>query len=111
MRKVFKKSTLSFILRLVTILTIFVTLSDLDFALAGDSITFTVVCTIPLIPGVNAPLLEKEEVRTVTVSAQSSSPALPQGPAVTIVQEETAKDTKMLDGAVMPVLTKTFYSR
>lgn len=113
MRKVFKKSTLSFILRLVTILTIFVTLSDLDFALAGDSITFTVVCTIPLIPGVNAPLLEKEEVRTVTVSAPSPSPEVPQpqGPAVTIVQEETAKDTKMLDGAVIPVLTKTFYSR
>lgn len=35
-------------------------------ALAGDTYSFKVSCTIPAIPGVNAPLLEEEKLNTAS---------------------------------------------
>ncbi len=60
---------------------------------AGDSKSFVVRCTIPAIPGVNAPLIEEEKVTASTAPAQEQNRQEPQiettakseqNPAVTV---------------------------
>ena len=68
-------------------------LSYFTFSWAGDSFTFSISCTIPEIPGVNAPPFEEEQ------SAQSS---VKQNTYSSMIQEEKQEDTK---------LVMTIYSR
>ncbi|MFH0738317.1 MAG: hypothetical protein V2A59_00445 [Candidatus Omnitrophota bacterium] len=105
-RKVIK-SAVSLILRFSVILTIFLTLSNLDFALAGDSLTLSVTCTIPAVAGLNAPMIEQESVRN-TPTAQEMSAI--QTPVPSMLQTEN--NMNLQEGTtVIPIITKTLYSR
>jgi len=81
-------------------------------ALAGDSIGLSVSCTIPAIPGVNAPLNEAANTEPTAVleekEAQTFSPvteAEEEPVFIEVIQEiQLAKETT-------PVLTKIIYSR
>jgi len=117
-RKV-KKSFWELIILLSAILTIFITLPDP--AMAANSITLTATCTIPSLPGVNAPILEKqsmsnpaeaEKAMAQENAANAQNPAREQLP--TIMQEEAARATQQPmapNAAVAPMLIRTLYSR
>jgi len=94
-------------------ITVVLVFSQFACALAGDSITFTVTATIPLIPGVNAPMIEKEELRKVELPSQAAS-APQEQPAqnpLPVIQKEDTGTRSLTQGKIVPVLTKTFYSR
>ncbi|MEI6631403.1 MAG: hypothetical protein WCL25_02180, partial [bacterium] len=105
------KSAVSLILRFSVILTIFLTLSNLDFALAGDSLTFSATCTVPAVAGLNAPMIEQESIRTQgnePATQQQMSPL--QAPLPSMLQTEN--NMNLQEGqAVIPIITKTLYSR
>jgi len=117
-RKV-KKSFWELIILLSAILTIFITLPDP--AMAGNSITLIATCTIPSIPGVNAPMLEKQsmsnpaEAQKATAeesTANAQNPLREQLP--TIMQEEATRQAPQPmapNAAAAPMLTRTLYSR
>ncbi|MFH1458669.1 MAG: hypothetical protein ABIG31_05890 [Candidatus Omnitrophota bacterium] len=65
-------------------------------AFASDTTSFAVSCTIPAIPGVNAPLLEQEQVQ--------SSPE---------TQEIIRQDAQVASASVasMQLVVKTYYAR
>ncbi|MDD5254799.1 MAG: hypothetical protein PHR11_01945 [Candidatus Omnitrophica bacterium] len=100
------------------LITVFLVISQAACALAGNSITFTVTATIPLIPGMNAPLIETQEVRNVEQASRESAVA-PQaqttqqapGEAASVIQQESPSTPSLANGKLTPVLTKTFYSR
>ena len=80
---------------------------------AGDSVTISVSCTIPVIPGVNAPALTNENIRQME-PAKMYKPAAGQKQEVKkdetslILQENTENEAKTEGG---PVLVRTVYSR
>ena len=80
-----------------------------DMASAGDSYTISISCTIPEIPGVNAPLIQEEAI--IEQKAQN-----PQGETENespqILQEDTEKEIRLAnqEGSSL-VLLKTLYSR
>jgi len=95
-------------------ITVILVFSQIACALAGDSITFSVTATIPLIPGVNAPMIETEELRKVELPSQVAStpqeqPA--QNQPMPAIQQEDTSTRSLTQGRIVPVLTKTFYSR
>lgn len=80
-------------------------------AFAGDSGSFYVSCTIPLIPGVNAPLIEEETVKTqkdTTVQQNTEPQSQPQETAPEQIQQE---DKTTNDNSRPLVLVKTLYDR
>ncbi|MCM8795776.1 MAG: hypothetical protein NC928_03735 [Candidatus Omnitrophica bacterium] len=87
-------------------LIIFLTISDLGFT--GDSLTFSVSCSIPAIPGVNAPpfsegRIEQKEntsVQQETKIQEKDQEKEPKSPLM--IQEENPEETK---------LVRTIYSR
>jgi hypothetical protein len=105
------KSAVSLILRFSVILTIFLTLSNLDFALA-EGVTLTVSCTMPSIPGLNAPMIEEKSTRTQdnqgAVQQQATTfqnDIKTQNPSILQTDKETTAQS------AAPMLIKTFYSR
>lgn len=80
--------------------------------LAGDSVGFSVSCTIPAIPGVNAPLDEKAEIQPQVAEEKET-----QGPLSEAVdQEEQSEFIEELEETQLakettPTLTKVIYSR
>ena len=78
---------------------------------AAESIGFTISCTIPAIPGVNAPLAEEKALKldTPDTQTQEASPA----------NENEEKDPALIEemqeirlaGETTPPLIKTVYSR
>jgi len=101
------KSAVSLILRFSVILTIFLTLSNLDFALAGDSLTFSATCTVPAVAGLNAPMIEQESVRNVPTTQEMSAM---QTPSPSMLQTENSINLQE-GSAVLPIITRTLYSR
>jgi hypothetical protein len=75
-------------------------------AYAGDSSSLAVSCTIPIIPGVNAPLLEQEQL-------QSSAERENKEPISEESQEIIQQDSKATVASTShpQVLVKTFYAR
>lgn len=80
--------------------------------LAGDSIGFSVSCTIPAIPGVNAPLEEKAEIQPQIAEEKETQNPL----ADAVDQEEQSEFIEELQETQLakeasPTLTKVIYSR
>ncbi len=48
----------------ILIIGLIILLSLMNVAIAGDSLSFTISCTIPAIPGLNAPLIEEKASET-----------------------------------------------
>jgi len=74
---------------------------------AGDSVAFTISCTIPAIPGVNAPLVENKIGQKDTTVAQDTNKQ------VEIEKQEpaTIEEIRLAQGATASATTKTIYSR
>lgn len=82
-------------------------LSLVNAAFAGDSISFSVSCTIPAIPGVNAPPFPEEktvktETATTVQQETKTNQEEPKTESPSMIQEDTVERTK---------LVKTIYSR
>ena len=82
-------------MRKVFLIFIFVFCCVTPVALAGDSASLPVSCTIPAIPGVNVPLLEKEQIQVVPESEE-------------LIQQQTEENTSVTSEQL---LVKTYYAR
>lgn len=93
-----------------------------QLALAGDSITLKVSCTIPEIPGVNAPPFlnqqkiaseEKAEKKNNLAedSAEQKKEESQKNYPVVLVKEEIREEVRPANGQLAKVTIKTVYSR
>lgn len=73
-------------------------------ACAGDNLSLSISCTIPAIPGLNAPLIEEE-----TLKVESQKEIQPQSP--TMIQQDNQEEKLMYEEQNSLVLVKTIYSR
>lgn len=83
-------------------------------AYAGDTLSLSISCTIPAIPGVNAPLIEEETLTTkedpnIKEKIESQEAIQPQSPAM--IQQDNQEEKLMYGGQNSLVLVKTIYSR
>lgn len=81
---------------------------------AGDSLSLSISCTIPAIPGLNAPLIEEETSRIETGTSAQQKPesgkeTQPQTPA--LIQQDTQEEKIISEGQKSLVTVKTLYSR
>ena len=96
-----------------SIASLIILLSLANVVFAGDSLSLSISCTIPVIPGVNAPLIEQETSKTVETAAQPKAKPeeriQPQTP--TMIQEDSQEEKTASDGQKSAVIVKTIYSR
>jgi hypothetical protein len=83
----------------VSIIALIFLLVLLDLANAGDTASFAVSCTIPVIPGVNTPLLLEEEKIQVRDTAEQQQEIIQQSSQAISTNAESQ------------VIVKTFYAR
>jgi hypothetical protein len=90
-----------------------ITLSFVNMVFAGESITIPVSCSIPVVPGLNAPLIEQESTNTNTdndatmpVEQKEESQTVP-----AMQQEEEGKEIILAEEKTAAVIVKTSYSR
>lgn len=76
-------------------------LSGVGVVQAQNSAAFPVSCTIPAIPGVNAPPLQAEQKQEINIAENNAETA------DYIIQEETMSDTK--SGQIL--IVKTVYGK
>ena len=100
----------------VTLILIAVLFALYDAAQAGgNTLTLTVTCSIPRIAGMNTPLIEKDEVRTgeagKNIQTEMNVQEALKGQKPMMLQEDKEQNIQFPQGAMLPVLTKTFYSR
>jgi len=86
---------------------IIVILSFSGVVWAGDSVTFTMSCTIPAIPGVNAPLVNDKIDQKDTTVAQGSNKQI----EIEKQEPATIEEIRLAQGATASAATKTIYSR
>jgi len=83
--------------------------------LAGDSVSISVSCTVPSIPGLNAPFLENTTSRQTAVLADKNQLTdkrmTGQQPVVETIEEEDQEKEINSQGQEKIVLVKTFYAR
>ncbi|MCX7661940.1 MAG: hypothetical protein N2Z79_04575 [Candidatus Omnitrophica bacterium] len=85
---------------ILSILLIFI----LGMEVFAESITFSVSCTIPAIPGVNAPpFAEKKEESFSQVTKKESQN--------NFIEEKETKEIQLADGKIYSVIIKTVYER
>ncbi len=63
---------------------------------AGNSESFVVKCTIPAVPGVNAPLIEEEKITASTAPAQEQSQQAAQVETTTKSEQGTSVTVKTI---------------
>jgi hypothetical protein len=76
---------------------------------AGDSVSIAVSCTVPVIPGVNTPLLEAQATIVNSASRISKNGELPE--QTPVLQEDTEEENLNTENEKDIVLVKTFYAR
>jgi hypothetical protein len=91
-----------------------IVLSMAGLALAGSTASVTVSCSIPIMPGLNAPLIEEEGVKTQEnintqekISAQKETPQ----ESIALPQQDINKEEKIVEGGNSAMAVKTYYSR
>jgi hypothetical protein len=83
-------------------------------ALAGNSASITVSCVIPLMPGLNAPLIEENELRAqADTKAEQKIETQKENPetAPEMIQQDTQKETVSITDKKTPMIVKTYYCR
>lgn len=103
------KKTSTFVLVLIVLAFLFT-----NVALAGDSLSFSISCTIPAIPGVNAPLIEEEKTQAkqdTPIQAKSEPQKETQTQAPTMILQDTQEEKINSEGQNSLVIVKTIYSR
>lgn len=94
------------------IFVLLVLLSLTAIAQAADNIAIPVSCSIPAVPGINAPLVEKEKtVKTedMTVAEEETNQKETKSPAN--IQEEDNQEIVLAEGKTATVVVQTIYSR
>ena len=90
-------------------------LSLADIVLAGDNLSMSISCTIPAIPGLNAPLIEEETSKTdmdVPVQSKTESQTEVQSPAPAMIEQDTQEEKVIQEEDQKSlVMLKTIYSR
>jgi hypothetical protein len=102
----------NFIIKTVVILSVILSVSQ-----AAKAQDFAVSCTIPAIPGVNAPFIQEERVvtnqpssaaeSTIPSSAQNNSPE----ETTAQIQQEDSKENVLLAKNAIHTVVQTLYSR
>ena len=85
-----------------------------DLAQAGNSLSLSMSCTIPAIPGVNVPLIEEETLkpRVDTAKQEKVEPTEePKPQAPSLIQEDAPEDKTINEGQNELVMVKTVYGR
>lgn len=82
-------------------------------SLAGDSASIAVSCSIPSVPGLNAPPFKSENLEpAVTADMQNTQLQNETKPTTAAtIQQETEQQIVLADGKAASVITQTVYSR
>lgn len=99
--------------KLIIGLMIFISIT-IGAAFAGDSFTIAVSCTIPAIPGVNAPLIEEEISKTDTQATAPQEVNLQKEtsqPASETIQQAVQEEKVITSGQKPTMIVKTIYDR
>ena len=80
---------------------------------AGNTYSYTVSCTIPAIPGVNAPMIEEE--MTIQPETKAQQPAGDQDSDMEVQQPQEIQEEEnkivLAEGVTSKRMVKTIYSR
>jgi hypothetical protein len=101
----------------IMIKTVIILMVVLSFAIVVKAAEFQVSCTIPAIPGVNAPLIQEESVVAPQSSPAEAQPSSVQEntpgeePSPLIQQEDSSDGEVVLAQNSAPVIVQTLYSR
>lgn len=97
-----------------TVAGLIIVLSFVGVAKAGDSISFSVSCTIPAVPGVNAPPFptEKsvEENRDTNIIVQEQTETYAKNEP-TLIQEDAEEEIVLAEGKTTTITVQTIYAR
>ncbi|MGD9015275.1 MAG: hypothetical protein PVI33_04555 [Candidatus Omnitrophota bacterium] len=102
--------------RISVLLALFLILSllNINAGFTQDNISLSISCTIPSIPGVNAPLIEEESVKTETDTPAPTTPQTQkEAPAESsqMVEQENQPQVQDNKGQKSIVVLRTIYSR
>jgi hypothetical protein len=92
---------------LITLLVLFIT----SAAWAGDSVTIQMSCTIPSIPGVNAPPFVSERMLKISQREEVAKKNTTATEGEQIIEKEETKETLLAQGEKVTTQVKTIYSR
>ena len=92
-------------------------LSGVGVAQAQNSFSLSVFCSIPAVPGLNAPLIEEETMKTEPTITEQENTKIQNETKVetkeqtpTMLQQDTEK-TLLAEGTTSQIIVKTIYSR
>lgn len=91
-----------------------IVLSVVKLSLADDSFSVAVSCSIPAIPGVNAPPFEtgRLETQVNTVTSETAEPQKENGgERALLIEEDTQKEQITGKNQKTTIIVKTLYSR
>jgi hypothetical protein len=92
------------------ILTVALVLFITSFAWAGDSVTISMSCTIPAIPGVNAPpLISERSVKNKLEEVAKKNTDATEGEQ--LIEKEETKEILLAQGEKVTARVKTIYTR
>lgn len=94
-----------------TLLTTLLVLFIVSTALAGESATIQVSCTIPSIPGVNAPPRISERVLNINQREEITKKNTTATEGEQIIEKEETKETLLAQGEKVVSKVKTVYAR
>jgi hypothetical protein len=94
-----------------TLLTTLLVLFIVSTALAGESATIQVSCTIPSIPGVNAPPRISERVLNINQREEITKKNTTATEGEQIIEKEETKETLLAQGEKVISKVKTVYAR
>lgn len=103
-------------IRIISIIGLIIWPSLANLVFAGDNLSIPISCTIPAIPGVNAPLIEEETFKTKVDTPQppkveSQQETQPQTKSPPMIQEDSQKKKIINEDQKSLVIVKTIYSR
>jgi len=85
------------------------------YAFAGDSVSIRVSCSIPAVPGVNAPALLEEEASKVRLAEPAEEKEHPEAenpePSFATIADEEIDEVKSPEGESSLMLVRTIYPR
>ena len=96
------------------VISLIIVLSLIDVTQANDNFSISVSCSIPAVPGLNVPFIEKETLETqadtaATQQVESQQESQPQ--SLSMIQQDTQEEKKISQEQKSLVLVKTIYSR
>jgi hypothetical protein len=82
-----------------------------NVSLASDSSSIPVSCSIPAVPGLNAPPIAEKTTETGVVERDTKIKEEAQEQSPSTIQEDDADKIVLADGKTSTIITQTIYSR